>query len=238
MTSLSTFIKEKQWNQVVVLLLLLLLLGMGGVPGYLTGNWQWKQPPNVTSLKELRQIYQTGLTLPGWQTIQQGVQQIGGHKWSLQVIKQEGSETQAILLFLPQTTSKDQPEVEWSEIKGWGKSRWQKWEIAQHRSAEFTVKQPMEAKVEASFFRASTEQDTFAVLQWYAWPNGGDSSPLRWFLTDQLAQWRQQRTAWVAVSILLPMEPLGQVEKTWPLVKSLGETVQARLMVAALRTSN
>jgi cyanoexosortase B-associated protein len=234
MISLSKVLKEKQLTYVVVLVLLLLLLVMGGVPGYLTGRWQWKQPPPVTTLKELRQIRKTGLTIPGWQTVQQAEQQIGEHKWSLQILKQASSQTQVILLLLPQNGPKDQPEVEWTEINSWGKQRWAKWDIAQSRSGEFLVKQPQnsnsEVTVKARFFRASTQQETFAVLQWYAFHNGGNPSPLRWFLLDQLAQLQKHRTPWVAVSILIPMEPLGEVETTWSLAKSLGEAVQTALM--------
>jgi len=234
MISLSKFLKEGQWTQVVVLLLLLLLFAIGSVPGYLTGYWQWKQLAPVTSLNELKHIRNSGLTLPGWQTIEQTEQEIGEHKWSLQVIKKEDSHTQAILLLLPQNGPMDKPEVEWTEVNGWGKSRWGKWEIAQYRSANFTVKQPTETKVEARFFRASTKQETFGVLQWYALPNGGNPSPLNWFLADQLAQWRKQRVPWVAVSVLIPMEPLGKVEKIWSLAESIGQMVQAALMARLL----
>jgi len=241
MISFSKFFKENQLSQVAALLLLLLLLAMAGVPGYLTGQWQWKQPPPVASLKELRQIRKAGLTVPGWQTTEQAEQQIGEHKWSVQLIKKEGSEdTQAILLLLPQSGPMEQPEVEWTEVNGWGRSRWGKWDVAQYRSAEFTVKPSaklasnVETKVEARFFRGSTQQQTFAVLQWYAMPNGGNPSPFNWFVADQLAQWRKQRTPWVGVSILIPMEPLGQVEKSWPLAQSIGETVQAALMAGPL----
>ncbi|BDI16492.1 hypothetical protein ANSO36C_22940 [Nostoc cf. commune SO-36] len=227
-------------SQVAALLLLLLLLAMAGLPGYLTGRWQWKQPPPITNLKELREIRKTGLTLPGWQNIEQTEQQIGEHKWSLQVIKKEGSQSQAILLLLPQNGPMDQPEVEWTDVNGWGRSRWGKWDVAQFRSAEFTVKPPaklasnVQTQVEARFFRASTPQQTFAVLQWYATPDGGTPSPFRWFLADQLAQWHKQRTPWVSVSILIPMEPLGQVETSWFLAQSIGETVQAALMAGPL----
>ncbi|MBD2529232.1 cyanoexosortase B system-associated protein [Nostoc flagelliforme FACHB-838] len=236
----SKFFKENQLSQVAALLLLLLLLAMAGVPGYLTGRWQWKQPPPVTNLKELKEIRKTGLTVPGWQNIEQTEQQIGEHKWSLQVIKKEGSQSQAILLLLPQNGPMDQPEVEWTDVNSWGRSRWGKWDVAQSRSAEFTVKPPAKSasnvptKVEARFFRASTPQQTFAVLQWYATPDGGTPSPFRWFLADQLTQWRKQRTPWVSVSILIPMEPLGQVETSWSLAQSIGETVQAALMAGPL----
>ncbi|MEH1864149.1 MAG: cyanoexosortase B system-associated protein [Nostoc sp.] len=241
MISFSKFFKENQFSQVAALLLLLLLLAIGGIPGYLTGHWQWKQPLPVTNLQELKQIRNTGLALPGWQTIEQSEQQIGEHKWSLQVIKKEGSQSQAILLLLPQNGPMDQPEVEWTDVNGWGRSRWGKWDIAQSRSAEFTVKQSeklasnvVETKVEARFFRAATPQQTFAVLQWYAMPDGGNPSPFHWFLADQVAQWRKQRIPWVSVSILIPMEPLGQVETSWSLAKSIGETVQSTLMAGPL----
>ena len=240
MISFSKFFKENQLSQVAALLLLLLLLAIGGVPGYLTGQWQWKQPPPISTLKELKQIRKTGLALPGWQTIEQAEQQIGEHKWSLQVLKKEGSESQAILLLLPQNGPMDQPEVEWTDVNGWGRSRWGKWDITQYRSAEFTVKpsakltSKVETKVEARFFRVVTPQQTFAVLQWYAMPDGGTPSPFDWFLVDQLAQWRKQRTPWVGVSILIPIEPLGQVETSWPLAQSIGETVQAKLIADSL----
>ncbi|MCC5638596.1 cyanoexosortase B system-associated protein [Nostoc sp. CHAB 5844] len=240
MISFSKVLKEKQVNYIVALVLLLLLLAMGGVPGYFTGRWEWKQPLPVTTLKELRKIRKTGLIIPGWQTVQQTEQQVGEHKWSLQILKQASSQTQVILLLLPQNGPKDQPEVEWTEINGWGKQRWGKWDIAQNRSVEFQVKQSQnsisnpEVPVKARFFRVSTQQDTFAALQWYAFRNGGDSLPLRWFFTDQLAQWQKRRIPWVAVSILIPMETLGNVETTRSLARSLGEAVQTTLMANSL----
>jgi cyanoexosortase B-associated protein len=242
MISFSKFLRERQIPQVAAILLLLLLLGIGAVPGYLTGRWQWKQPPPVATLKELKEIQKKGLNLPGWQTVERQEQQVGGHKWSFQVIKKEGSPTQAILLLLPQRGPKDQPQVEWTDVN----SSLQ-WDVAQERPAEFSIKQSAsgsntDIKVKARFFRGHTNQptfvapnrQTFAVLQWYAWADGGDPSPLRWFLSDQLAQWRQQRTPWVCVSILLPMEPLGKVETSWKEVQSIGETVQAALMAGFL----
>ncbi len=240
MTSLSKLLKGNQLTQVLVLLSLLVLLVIGAVPGYLTGQWQWKQPASVSHLNELRQIRQTGLTLPGWQIVEQNEQQVGTKKWSLQVIKKPDSPTQPIVLLLPQSSSTEQPEEEWSEINSWGRSRWGKWNIAQYRSAAFTFKPPSGSgsntttKVDARFFRASTPQESFAVLQWYALPDGGHPSLLRWFLADQLAQWRKQRTPWVGVSIFIPIEPLGQVETAWSLAQSLGETVQVALMAGAL----
>ena len=218
--------------RIVVLLLLLVLLA-SSAPGYLTGRWSWEQPLPVTSLNQIKQLRQTGLTLPGWQIIQQQQEIIGGHKWSVQVIKQERKQMQAILLMLPQNGPKDQPQVEWTDINGA-----QRWNTDQYHWSRFTV-EPLggAAKVEARFFRGWTDQQTFAVLEWYAWPTGGHATPSRWFWADQLAQWRYTRLPWVAVSILIPIEPLGEVETSWPLAQSLGQTVQAALMAGPfLRT--
>ncbi|MBD2347212.1 cyanoexosortase B system-associated protein [Anabaena subtropica] len=244
MIPLSKLLKQKHLTTLVVLLLFLLLLTVGAIPGYLSGRWQWKQPPPLANLNSLREIRNQGLKLPGWQTTDQAEQTIGQNKWSLQVVKQEGSKNLAILLLLPQNSSKNQPEVEWTDVSGWGKLRWGKWDIAQSRSAQFTVTQPANSQgndkiqVDATFFRASTNQETFAVLQWYALPNAGYPSPVRWFLADQLAQLQKNRAPWVAVSILIPIEPLGQVETTWPLAQSIGETVQSTLMAGPLKISS
>ncbi|WP_016951747.1 cyanoexosortase B system-associated protein [Anabaena sp. PCC 7108] len=239
MTSLSKFFKGQQWSQLAVLILLLVLLAAGAVPGYLTGKWSWKQPLPVIKLKELKNIRKVGLSLPGWQTIKQSESQIGEHQWSLQILKQEKSAIEAILLLLPQNGPRDQPEIEWTDVNGWGKLTWGKWDIAQYRPAEFTVKQPTlqsntTKKVAARFFRATTQQQTFAVLQWYAMPDSGTSLPVNWFVADQLAQWQKKRVPWVAVSILIPMEPFGQAETSWPQLQSLGETVQTALMAKIL----
>jgi cyanoexosortase B-associated protein len=240
MISLSKFVKEKRWSQVAVLILLLLLLVVGAVPGYITGKWQWKQPPPISKLKELKNIRKVGLNIPDWETIEHSESQVGEHKWSVQVLKQKDSSLKAILLLLPQNGPRNQPAVEWTDIEGWGKSRWGRWDMAQYRDAEFTVK-PLSVqdtnitrKVQARFFRATTRQQTFAVLQWYAMPNGGTSSPVHWFASDQLAQWQKKRVPWVAVNIMIPIESFGQVETSWPQLKSLGEQVQLALMALAL----
>lgn len=242
MISLSKFFKSKYLTYLTVLILLLLLLLAGAVPGYMTGKWQWKQPPPVTNIKLLRQIRSQGLTLPGWKNLEQAEQNIGEHKWSLQLIQQDNTQNKVILLLLPQNGPKDQPEIEWTDINGWGKLRWGTWDIAQARSAQLVVKQSpngvAQTQIEANFFRVSTGQDTFAVLQWYALPHGGYTSPFRWFVADQFAQWQKHRAPWVAVSILVPMEHLGQVETTWPLVKSIGETVQSTLMTEVFKITN
>jgi cyanoexosortase B-associated protein len=240
MISLSKIFQERQWSQLAVLILLLLLLIVGAVPGYLTGKWVWQQPPPVNKLHELKNIRKVGLNIPGWQTVQHSESQIGEHKWSLQILKQQDPANEAILLLLPQNGPRDQPEVEWTDISGWGKLTWGKWDMAQYRTAEFTFKQASTQKlnttikVKSRFFRATTQKQTFAVLQWYAMPNAGTSSLVNWFVLDQLAQWQKKRVPWVAVSILMSMESFGEVETSWSKLQSLGEKVQSELMSIAL----
>lgn len=231
MITFSKFLKGLQLSRVVVLMFLLLLFVVAGAPGYLTGKWPWQQSPPIINLKEVKNIRNVGLSLPGWHNLKQSQENIGEHKWSYQEIQKDFSSTQAILLLCPQTEPKDKPETEWADVMSWGILRWGKWDVAQYRIAEFSVKA---VKVNTSFFRAFTEEKTFAVLQWYAVSNGGNPSPLSWFYADQLAQWHKTSVPWVAVSILIPIEPLGDVEKSWSLVRSLGETVQDSLMASGL----
>ncbi|MBV6621747.1 MAG: cyanoexosortase B system-associated protein [Rivularia sp. (in: Bacteria)] len=232
MISLPRFFKQRQFLQIAALILLALLLAIGALPGYLGGKWQWKQPPPIINLGEIKKLRKTGLAIPEWKITQQQEQMLGSGKWSLQIMEKDGGKQAAILLLLPQNGPKDQPQVEWTEINSWGRMQWGEWQVAQYRQAEFAVQQPQieeKAKVKARFFRAHSKQQTFAVLQWYAMPNGGHFSPLNWFWADQFAQWHKQRVPWVAVSLLVPMEPLGEVETTWEQVKSIGKTVQIRL---------
>ncbi|MGB6295191.1 MAG: cyanoexosortase B system-associated protein [Rivularia sp. (in: cyanobacteria)] len=234
MISLSRVFKERQFLQIAALLILVLLLAIGALPGYFQGKWQWKEPPPIVNLGEIKQLRKTGLTLPGWKITQQQEQNLGSGKWSLQLMENEDSKQTAILFLLPQNGPKTQPQVEWTEINSWGRMQWGEWQVAQYREAQFMVeeaqlKDKTKTQVKARFFRASSKNQTFAVLQWYAMPNGGHFSPINWFWADLLAQWHQQRVPWVAVSLLIPMEPLGEVETTWEQIKSIGKTVQARL---------
>ena len=219
--------------QLFAFFLLLLLLLIGSVPGYFSGNWEWQEPPSVTNLKEVKQIRETGLKLSGWETVETVERQVGGQKWLSQKIKQKGSDKISYLLLLPQNGPRNQPQVEWTEVKGF----WQ-WNIAQFQTVKFTVKPSSTQnsnttnKVEANFFRAVFKnRQTYAVLQWYAMPDGGTPSPLKWFFADQIAQLSKQRIPWVAVNIMIPIEPLGEVKKSWSIAKSLGEQVQASLVL-------
>ena len=234
MVSLLKSVTPAQFPRVVALVLLLALLGLGAIPGYLTGHWSWAQPLPVAGLKQIKQLRQTGLPLTGWQMLDHQQQLIGEHEWLIQNIQRD--QTKATLLLLPQNGPKDQPQVEWTDIDGG-----QRWRVDQYHSSQFTV-EPLQAsgvttpvQVEARFFRGWTDQQTFAVLQWYAQPRSGHSAPVRWVLADQLAQWHSTRVPWVAVSIMIPIEPLGEVEEAWPLAQSLGHAVQTALMAGPFR---
>ncbi|MGL5065119.1 MAG: cyanoexosortase B system-associated protein [Microcoleus sp.] len=232
-------LRRYKLSKIIVLLLLLVLVGTVAIPGYLTGRWPWTDPPPVTNLKQLKILRQKGIRLPGWQTtnVQKNVQ-IGGRKWLAQEIKEiKKSQTTAILLFLPQNSSKDQPQVEWLDIKGF-----HRWQTDSDRTLKFTVRSlPIPgtptAIVEARFFRswtpktAETPQQTFSVLQWYALPSGGSTAISRWFWEDSIARLSNRRISWVAVSIIVPIQPAADIDPYRPLVQSIGEMVQAQLML-------
>lgn len=226
--------------KIILLLFLLVLLVAGAVPGYLKGQWRWQAPPQVANLKALKNLQKTGLELPGWQTLTQAVIPVSGHQWSLQQIQRD-PQTQAILLLHPQPSSKDQPQVEWVDLKGlrwWQSVQTRQWKTDRYRRSQITVEgQPF--KIEAQFFRSWIQErnfsGTYAVLQWYAWPRGGHPDPSRWFWADQIAQWQGRRVPWIAVSIMIPIEPLGEIEPVWPLAQSLAQTVQAALIAGPLK---
>lgn len=232
MISPRQLLRRYQLPKIIVLLLLLVLVGWVAIPGYLTGKWPWTNPPPVTNLKQLKTLRQQGLKfskLSGWQVlhVQQNVQ-IGGRKWLVQEI--QNSQTVAILLLLPQNGPKDQPQVEWLDIRGF-----HQWQTDSDRTLKFTVeltpvRDRSAATVEALFFRSRTPEQTFAVLQWYALPNGGSTATSRWFWEDSIARLSNRRISWVAVTIVVPIKPADDIELYRPLVKSIGEIVQAQLM--------
>ena len=234
MVSLTKSLKQfSSRTKPILLLFLLVLIAFGAVPGYLSQNWPWKQPPPVPHLKEIIALRKTGLTIPGWQTVSQEIKQVAGHKWSYQTIQRDQN-TQAVLMILPQNGPKEQPQVEWVDIKGF----W-RWKTDKYRTAEFTVGSKdnpnQTAKVQATYFQAWNPNQTYAVLQWYAFPYGGNPHSSKWFWADQFAQWQKQRVPWIAVNIQIPIEPLGDIEKVWPLAQSLGQSVQATLMAGPLK---
>ncbi len=229
MISARKLLRRYQLSKIIVLVFLLVLVGLIAIPGYGTGRWPWTNPPPVANLKQLKILRQNGLTLPGWQTLRiQNHVLIGGHKWLVQEIKND--RTIAVLLLLPQNGPKDQPQVEWLDIKGF-----HRWQTNSDRTLSFTVNltsvaNTQTATVTARFFRSRTAQHTFAVLQWYAWQNGGSPSTSRWFWEDSIARLSNRRASWVAVCIIVPIEPNADIKIAEPILNSLGKIVQAKLM--------
>lgn len=231
--NLPKFLRLSLVSRVVLFFFLLILVGIGAVPGYLSGNWSWAEPPPVTNLKQLKELRQTGLALPELQTLEQQTVTLGGHKWSFQAIKTENPKP-VLLLLLPQNGPKSQPQVEWVDIDGFMKQRFGQWKTDSYQkirfSASSTVISEATAKVEARFFRAWHQQQTFAILQWYAWPEGGHPAASNWFWADQIAQLKRQRVPWVAVCLQIPIEPLGDIDAYRQEAQSLARMVQTALM--------
>ncbi len=247
--------QQFQLPRAAVVLLLLIVLAIGAVPSYLSGHWSWAHPPKISAYKQLRSLPKTGLAIPEWQTLEREVIPIGGHKWVVQTLRQQSAPAssaptspQAILLMLPQASETDQPEVEWMDINGL--QRWQTDSLRQIKfsairehptgsapSAQIQSQVQSPVTVNARFLRGWTLEQTYAALQWYAWPQGGSSAPSRWFWADRLAQWQRARQPWIAVCILLPIEPLGDITSVEPLATALGQAIQTALINGPLTPS-
>ena len=202
----------------------------------------------VTRKSELQEIREQGIELPGWVTDDIISTKLGGDTWSMQQISaeadgpfSEASPSTVALLLRPQVWEKDQPEVEWLDLKGA-----QGWQTDSFQSLPFDVDVPatdsspdsedlsknrQTIRINTDFFRAWSKDQTYAVLQWYASPLGGSPSPAWWFWSDQKVQWSaRQRLPWVAVSLWLPIDPLSEITPYQDLAIALGETVQTELL--------
>ncbi|HEY9858093.1 MAG TPA: cyanoexosortase B system-associated protein [Candidatus Obscuribacterales bacterium] len=254
MWSLPKSWQQLQLPKIAVLLLLLLLLGLGAAPSYFTGHWRWAHPPKNLAFKQLRNLQKTELALPGWKTTKRQTVPIGGHKWLVQELQAQSltvpsslpnaEPARAVLLLASPSGDSSQPEVEWMDINGF-----QRWNTDSVRLSKFTVDAGTAltptslgnnsqgwapVQVKARFLRGWNQQQTFAVLQWYAWPAGGSPAPSDWFWADRKAQLQNARQPWVAVCLLIPIEPLGDIESAWPTAQSLAQTVQAALITGPL----
>jgi cyanoexosortase B-associated protein len=235
--------------KLLVVLFILAIATSTALPNYFTGNWVWRRVPQLEHVKALKAIQTGGLALPGWQTLEQGKVEIGGHKWSVQAISPSYPQgvapkafsaadqattlrTASVLMLRPQTWQRDMPQVDWVDVDGA-----QRWTADSIQSLQFTAPdmqgKPME--IDSRFLRGWSEKQTYAVLQWYAWKTGGSSAPAAWFWTDQLSQIRdRRRTSWVAVSILIPIPPLSNINAVQSQAETLAKLVQSTLTSRAL----
>lgn len=200
--------------------LLALIIAVVAMPQYLSGQWPWQSPPEVAQMQLVRDLKETGLPIEGWSEDFQQKISIGGSQWSVQQLTHtdRGSPKQMVLFLKPQGQSKDQPQVEWIDLQGA-----QKWQTSDHRRLKVGA-------LSLNTFRAWTSDQTFAVAQWYAIPQGGHPSPHHWFWRDQQYQWnRGERLPWIAVSLLVPMPPLGDVSLFHLDLERLSQLVQTSL---------
>jgi cyanoexosortase B-associated protein len=233
--------RRSQLIKIWIVIFILAIAAVHAIPNYVTGQWLWVNPPQLEATSELQTLQKQGLTLAGWQSTDHRIDEIGGHKWSIQTFSPDMPNPPTdlrgpvILMMRPQTFYKDQPQIDWTDVNGI-----EHWTADHHQTLHISVPradaEPGQTKIRAQFFRGWNQKQTYAVLQWYSWSTGGSPSPGNWFWSDQLTQLRfRQRMPWIAVSILLPIKPLGDIESVRPLAESLGQTVQATLMQGPLR---
>ncbi|VXD16608.1 conserved hypothetical protein [Planktothrix serta PCC 8927] len=227
---LSLKLRQQQSKIIIVILMTILLIG-AALPGYISQKWSWLDMPQLKTLPQLQTIRKEGLTLPGWQTVKIQSLQIGNKQWLQQEVKRDNQT--ATVLLLTQNYYKDQPQLDWMDINGF-----LGWKTDEYQRDRFSVKSTSEdldpVEVEVQFFKAWTATQTYAVARWYAWPNGGHPALSHWFWADRWAQLSRNRAPWVAVCLLIPIKPLGNIQDVWPVATSLGESIQASLMAEAL----
>lgn len=229
------FLKPHQVSKIAVLFFLLTLVIVGTMPNYLTGKWGWMKPLPIPTLKQLKNVRYQGLKIPGWETQLHKNISISGKRWLFQELS--NNNINAVLFLLTQNGPKDQPQVEWTDLKGL-----HRWKTDSYQALNFTVKSPQttpknsqEVSINAQFFRGMVENHYFAVLQWYALPTGGADAPIVWFFADRKAQLFNSRVPWVAVCIIIPMKSQDDLQNIQPLITSLGQKIQVELMREALR---
>jgi cyanoexosortase B-associated protein len=236
---MQTTSRPPLYKHLVVLFILAIAL-FSALPNYLSNRWVWKQVPEVSHIPELRQLREKGMTVDGWRNLEQREIEIGGHKWSAQAMVPKdlqaapSPQNTVMLLMRPQTWGRQSPQVDWMDINGT-----RRWTADSVREISFTTTAPSATtsgqamRVNARFLRGWDDRRTYAVLQWYARPDGGSHSPNSWFFADQRSQLlNRKRSTWVAVSILMPMKPLGDIETVQPEIEKLGNLVQSALVSA------
>jgi cyanoexosortase B-associated protein len=224
-----------------VAMLLLAIAAFTALPGYFGKPRPWAQPLEMMHLEQVQALRQSGLALPGWQTENHEEIRIGVRRWSMQTLVREPSgdgagkaaalPDSAILLLRSPMRAADAPEIDWVSFSGEFGLR-----VDSRRNLRFSLENPENSpiSVDTRFSRHWNAEQTYAVVQWYAWPTGGSADPGRWFWADQRMQWtQQQRMPWVAIALLLPMEPLGNLEDARADAEFLAKAVQSALMAGA-----
>ena len=214
-------VKKKLPGNYLLLLYLLLFLILGGIlPNLISGHWSWVDQPRIGNIQKMRTLQESGINFSNLKTIDQQQGQIGEGAWSIQVVESPDDKKITVLL-RPQLYYKNQPGVEWSDISSI--SRWN-----QGETTELSIPTQSGGKATARFYRAWTKS-TFAVVQWYAWLGGGHYDPSVWYWLDQWAQLKRQRVPWIAVSLLIPLDPTKELQTLTPFALNLAGEVQSYL---------
>ncbi|MGB3199868.1 MAG: cyanoexosortase B system-associated protein [Nodosilinea sp.] len=221
-----------RWVNLALVVVLSALAGMAILPAYLKGEWPWTTTPQVAQLDQLRALQTDGLALPGWQLTTAKAVAINRQTWTLAEYRAASPAAKAApvqqfaVLLHPQPWHSNQPQLEWIDLAGA-----QNWRVESRRRLRV-------GPVKARFFRAWGDRQSFAVVQWYALPGGGHPSPSHWFWADQWSQLtRHASTPWVAVSVLVPMEPLGAIADYTPLAIDLTELIQQQVTAVVFKAA-
>ncbi|AFZ48110.1 hypothetical protein Cyast_2160 [Cyanobacterium stanieri PCC 7202] len=84
--------------------------------------------------------------------------------------------------------------------------------------------------ITALFERGWNQNNTVAMVNWYAWQDGGHYKPSRWFLRDLQSQIRGDRTGWVAISLRLYISPLEEIQSREEEITIIAQKVQKQIM--------
>jgi cyanoexosortase B-associated protein len=232
----APFSRRQDLVRIAVLLFFLFLIAVGAVPHYLKGQWSGSQPLKVEGLKALQEFAQGQLQIPGWESSPGEKVKIGELEWVQHILRSGQSEPteetspEAIVLLRGQKWSEDRPQVEWTDLKG--DQRWTEDQVATLQVGTTTVR----------WFRAWWETDsgtilTMAVAQWYAWPAplesaqawSGHWSSNAWFWQNWQSQWQRDKKPWMAIVVMIPIEPLGDIVAVEPQARSVVEELQTAL---------
>ena len=222
------------WFAKATIALCLLLLIVAAVPKYLQGRPPIDAIPDAP-LASLEILREQGLSLDNWTNVDVQNIQLGPNRWVMQTLSWDAPEPpedhsdRATLLMSPQRVQSGtsaQPQMEWMDVRGLGRAQGQRWIEDQPQPLHFSVtpQSSPAINVQARYFRGRTERRSFAIVQWYAWENGGHPSLVRWFWRDRLARLQNRRLPWVAMSLILPIEHLSPVDDVRPLPRILCPT--------------
>lgn len=215
------------------LAVLCIMLLWVAIPSYLQGQGPWVSGAESQALPELRRLALEGLTVPGWTTEEQLERHIGSGNWMVQDLIRPhttagGGSDRAILMLLPMKAEGDRPQIEWSDWQGIARLSTDQQQLVNLMAEIPGQSVYFQARLQRAW---NPDRVTYAMLQWYAWPNGGHPDPSAWFRADRRAQLRDRRLPWVAVNLLIetdqPLDDLGPYRAT---LESLGSDVQAALI--------